>query len=90
MSDTVIHIVALALLTAAKISGPVLISTLVIGLTLSIVQSATQIQEQTLTFLPKLAISALVLVVTGSWCLRTLTSFTTEIFKLIPDLLNAS
>ncbi len=87
MSDLVIQVVAQALLTAAKISGPVLVSTLVIGLALSIVQSATQIQEQTLTFLPKLVISAVVLVITGSWCLRTLVGFTRELFALVPSLL---
>lgn len=89
MTDGVIHVVALALLTAAKVAGPILIGTLVIGLALSIVQSATQIQEQTLTFLPKLAVSALVLVVTGSWCLRTLMAFTTQLFDLIPGLINS-
>lgn len=87
MSVSVVHIIALALLTAAKVAGPVLISTLVIGLLLSIVQSATQIQEQTLTFLPKLAVAAVALVITGSWCLRVLTSFTTELMTMVPDLI---
>jgi flagellar biosynthetic protein FliQ len=89
LTDNVIQIVAAALLTAAKISGPVLISTLVIGLLLSIVQSATQIQEQTLTFLPKLAVSAIVLVVTGAWCLKVLESFTRELFAMVPTLLGS-
>jgi len=88
MSGTVIQIVAEALLTAMKIAGPVLIGTLVVGLLLSILQSATQIQEQTLTFLPKLAITAGLLVLTGAWCLRTLVTFTQEVFALIPQLLN--
>ena len=86
MADHVIHIVAVALLTATKIAGPILISTLVIGLALSVVQSATQIQESTLTFVPKLAVAAVVLVVTGVWCLRVLTSFTREIFAMVPEL----
>jgi flagellar biosynthetic protein FliQ len=89
MSDQVIQIVAQALLTAAKIAGPVLVSTLVIGLALSIVQSATQIQEQTLTFLPKLVISAVVLVLTGAWCLRVLVGFTHQLFAMVPSLLNS-
>ncbi|MBK6870133.1 MAG: flagellar biosynthetic protein FliQ [Kineosporiaceae bacterium] len=89
MADSVIHIVALALLTAAKVAGPVLVSTLVIGLLLSIVQSATQIQEQTLTFLPKLAVAAVALVVTGSWCLGTLIAFTRELMRMVPGLLSA-
>ena len=51
------------------------------------VQSATQIQESTLTFVPKLAVAAVVLVLTGAWTLRVLTGFTREIFDLIPTLL---
>lgn len=88
MSDSIIHIVAMALITAAKVSGPVLITALAVGLLLSIVQSATQIQEQTLTFLPKLAAAALVLVITGAWALRTMESFTRELFELVPALLS--
>lgn len=88
MSDSIIHIVAMALITAAKVSGPVLITALTVGLLLSIVQSATQIQEQTLTFLPKLAAAALVLVLTGAWALRTMESFTRQLFELVPALLS--
>ncbi len=87
MSNQIIQIVAEALLTAAKIAGPVLVATLAIGLLLSIVQSATQIQEQTLTFLPKLLVAAVVLVVTGAWCLRVLESFTRDLFSMVPSLL---
>lgn len=86
MDDQVIHIVAGALLTATKLSGPILVTTLVVGLALSVVQSATQIQESTLTFVPKLAVSAVVLVLTGAWCLRVLEGFTREIFAMIPQL----
>jgi flagellar biosynthetic protein FliQ len=67
----------------------VLVSTLVVGLLLSIVQSATQVQEQTLTFLPKLFVAALMLVITGAWALRTLESFTRELFTLVPSLINS-
>lgn len=87
MESTVIQIVAQALLTATKIAGPVLVATLVIGLLLSIVQSATQVQESTLTFLPKLAVAAVVLVLTGAWTLRTLEAFTRQLFALVPTLL---
>jgi flagellar biosynthetic protein FliQ len=89
MQDSVIQIVASALLTATKVSGPVLVSTLVVGLVLSIVQSATQIQESTLTFLPKLAVAAIVLVLTGAWTLRVLEGFTRELFAMIPTLLSS-
>jgi flagellar biosynthetic protein FliQ len=89
MEGQVIQIVAAALLTATKVAGPVLFATLAIGLILSIVQSATQIQEQTLTFVPKLVVAALVLVITGGWCLRVLEGFTRDLFAMIPALLNS-
>jgi flagellar biosynthesis protein FliQ len=88
MEDTIIQIVAAALMTATKVAGPVLFATLAIGLVLSIVQSATQIQEQTLTFVPKLVVTAVVLVLTGGWCLKTLEGFTRELFAMVPSLLN--
>lgn len=87
MDAEIVHLVAEALLTATKVSGPILVTTLVIGLLVSIVQSATQIQEQTLTFVPKLVVAAVVIVVTGSWCLRVLQGFTLELFDAVPTLL---
>ena len=89
MEDAVIQIVAAALVTATKVAGPVLISTLAIGLVLSIIQSATQIQESTLTFLPKLVVAAVVIVITGPWALRVLEGFTRELFAMVPTLLNS-
>ncbi len=86
MDHHVIQIVAAALLTATKLAGPVLVSTLAVGLALSVLQSATQIQESTLTFVPKLVVAAVVLVVTGAWSLRVLEGFTREIFAMVPAL----
>ena len=89
MEDAVIQIVAAALVTATKVAGPVLVTTLAIGLVLSIVQSATQIQESTLTFLPKLVVAGVVIVLTGAWALRVLEGFTRELFAMVPTLLNS-
>jgi flagellar biosynthetic protein FliQ len=89
VADHVIQIVAGALLTATKLAGPVLVATLGVGLALSVVQSATQIQESTLTFVPKLVVAAVVLVLTGAWCLRVLEGFTREIFAMIPALVQS-
>ena len=89
MNDQIVQIVGEALITATKIAGPVLVATLVIGLALSIVQSATQVQESTLTFLPKLFVAAIVLVLTGAWALRTLEGFTHDLFAMVPALLNS-
>lgn len=89
MEDNVIQIIAGALLTATKVAGPVLVATLAIGLVISIIQSATQIQESTLTFLPKLVVAAVVLVVTGAWSLRVLEGFTRQLFAMVPTLLGS-
>ncbi len=86
MADHVIHIVAGALLTATKLAGPVLVTTLIVGLVLSVLQSATQIQESTLTSVPKLLVAAVVLVLTGAWSLRVLEGFTRQIFAMVPEL----
>jgi flagellar biosynthetic protein FliQ len=74
-------------LVAAKISAPILLVTLALGLGVSLVQSVTQVQEHTLTFVPKLAGVALVILVAGNWMLAELMGFTTHLFDLIPDLI---
>lgn len=71
------------IVTAAEVSAPILIVVLVLGLVISILQATTQIQEQTLTFVPKLIATAVVGIFLGSWMLQTLMSFTTRIFDLI-------
>jgi flagellar biosynthetic protein FliQ len=88
VNDTnVIEIATQTLLVAAKISAPILIVTLALGLGVSLVQSVTQVQEHTLTFVPKLGCVALVIVVAGNWMLAELMGFTTHLFDLIPDLI---
>ena len=71
------------IITAAKVSAPILITVLVLGLLISILQATTQIQEQTLTFVPKLIATAAVGIFLGSWMLQTIMSFTTRIFDMI-------
>jgi flagellar biosynthesis protein FliQ len=88
MTDqSVIHIAAITMLVSAKVAGPILIVSLAIGLGVSLLQSVTQIQEVTLTFVPKLAGCALVIVVAGNWMLNTLMNFTTQLFGMIPGLI---
>ena len=88
MNETsVIEIATQTLLVAAKISAPILIVTLALGLGVSLVQSVTQVQEHTLTFVPKLAGVALTIVVAGNWMLAELMGFTTHLFDLIPELI---
>lgn len=69
--------------TAIKIGAPILIVVLVLGLAISIIQATTQIQEQTLTFVPKLIATAIIGLMLGSWMLETVMSFTNRIFELI-------
>ncbi|EQG24212.1 flagellar biosynthetic protein FliQ [Clostridioides difficile DA00065] len=69
--------------TGAMIAAPVLIVSLVVGLLISVFQATTQIQEQTLTFVPKLIAILLVVAIGGSWMLHTLISFTSEIFNMV-------
>ena len=70
-----------AILVAVKLSAPVLILSMVIGILISILQAATQIHEQTLTFVPKLVAIVVVFFLTGSWMLTTLQEYTVEIFS---------
>ena len=67
---------------------PILLVSLIIGIVVSILQAVTQIQEMTLTFAPKLAGTALVLLLMGPWMVRELSDFTREMYELIPTLVN--
>jgi flagellar biosynthetic protein FliQ len=70
--------------TVLLIAGPVLAASLLVGLAVSLVQAATQIQEQTLTFVPKLLAVGLTLAVFGPWMLRTLVEFARQLFLTVP------
>jgi flagellar biosynthetic protein FliQ len=76
-----------ALWVTALLAAPLLISALVIGLLVGMVQAATQIQEMTLTFIPKLAVLGLALVVAGSWMLGLITDFSINLIERIPELI---
>lgn len=71
----------------AMLAGPLLIPALVIGLLVGMFQAATQINEMTLSFIPKLAIVGIALVIAGPWMLTTLVSFTRELYMNIPALI---
>ncbi|MBC3804999.1 flagellar biosynthesis protein FliQ [Acetobacterium fimetarium] len=72
-----------AVITGLKVSAPILILTMLIGLIIAIIQAATSINEQTMTFVPKLAVVAVALVLCGGWMLQQLMDFTMRIFELI-------
>ncbi len=75
-----------AFMVVLKIAGPLLIASIVIGLIVAIFQAATQIHEQTLTFVPKLIIIALILLVAGTWMMTLMDDFFKMIFDRIANL----
>jgi flagellar biosynthesis protein FliQ len=88
MTDTqVIHIAMQVMIVTAKLAAPALITALVVGFAVSLFQSATQIQEFTLAFVPKAIGVGLALLISGHWMLNTMISFTTDLFHGIPRLL---
>lgn len=68
------------------VSAPILIVSVVVGLIISIFQATTSIQEQTLTFVPKIVAIAAVIIIMGGWMLTMLTQYTMGIFKALPAL----
>lgn len=69
------------------VSAPLLLASLVTGLVVSIFQAATQINEQTLSFIPKLVITFLVILAAGNWMIGRLVDFTQQLFASIPNLI---
>ena len=89
MTDSDIISLALqTMLVALKLSAPILVTSLVIGFTISLFQSMTQIQEFTLAFVPKLIGVGIALLVCGNWMLHTLVDFTINLYDAIPGLLS--
>ena len=88
MTDTaVIEIAMNTMMITAKLAAPILIVSLAIGVFVSLIQSVTQVQEYTLTFVPKLGGIALVILVAGSWMLHEMVTFTQDLFAALPVLL---
>lgn len=87
MDDAVVVQIAVqAMVVTAKVASPILVVSLVVGFGVSLFQSVTQIQEFTLTFVPKLVGVAVTLLVAGGWMLTELESFTRSMFDLVPQL----
>jgi flagellar biosynthetic protein FliQ len=85
-TDTVVTLSTQAMSLALKISIPLLGVGLVVGVLISIVQAVTSIQEQTLSFIPKVLAMAAVLVIGGPWMLNQLLSYTSELWTSIPNM----
>jgi flagellar biosynthetic protein FliQ len=84
--DVVVSLATQAMSLALKISLPLLGVGLLVGVVISIIQAVTQIQEQTLAFIPKVLAMAAVLVIGGPWMLNQLLSYTSELWSSIPNM----
>lgn len=78
--NVVIDIARDAIFTIIKVAAPILLVSLIVGLIVSILQTVTSIQEQTLTFVPKLIAVLLILILCGNWMLTTIKEFMQELF----------
>lgn len=85
-SDLALHLVADLLWTGLIVSLPLLGVTMAVGVAIGVLQVVTQVQELTLTFVPKLVAAALVLLAFGPWTLGRLSAFTTRVWSAIPGL----
>jgi len=84
--DTVVNLASQAMSLSLKVAGPMLLAALVIGLVVSIFQAVTQIQEQSLSLIPKIIGVAGVIIVLGPWMLGQLVSYTSALFTSIPSM----
>ncbi|MGA1038433.1 MAG: flagellar biosynthetic protein FliQ [Ilumatobacteraceae bacterium] len=73
--------------TAAMLAAPILITALVVGLAVSLFQGLTSLQDQTLSFVPKIIGVGIALVIAASWMVQTLVNFTRNSFELLPGML---
>jgi flagellar biosynthetic protein FliQ len=90
MDTSVVEIAVQTMIICAKLCAPILVISLAIGLVVSLFQSVTQIQEITLSFVPKLIGVGLVLMLSGHWMLSELIGFTNHLFDMIPRLLQTA
>ncbi|MDP3858397.1 MAG: flagellar biosynthesis protein FliQ [Stagnimonas sp.] len=85
--ETVLTLAREALLLTLMLAAPLLIASLAVGVLIGLFQAATQINEMTLSFIPKLLALTAVVVVAGPWMLQTLTEYTRRLFESIPSLI---
>ncbi|MGI6296162.1 MAG: flagellar biosynthesis protein FliQ [Armatimonadota bacterium] len=87
MTDSgVLELAQRSVMVALMLAAPVLGFGLVVGLLVSVFQAATQIQEMTLSFVPKILAAVTALVLFGPWMLRSMVTFTTKLFTTLPNL----
>jgi flagellar biosynthetic protein FliQ len=82
-AEQALYLIQQGLLTAMFLAGPLLITALVVGTIVSVLQAVTQVQEVTLVFVPKMLATFAVMAVAGGWMIQVMTSFGTEMFLSI-------
>lgn len=87
--DVVVKLAMDALTLTLKVALPLMLAGLAVGLIISVFQAVTQIQEMTLTFIPKILVTAAVLVIGGPWMLDQLLAYTEDLYGSIPRLVGA-
>jgi flagellar biosynthetic protein FliQ len=85
-ADQAVDLLNRALWVSALVGAPVLVVVLLIGLLISVVQVATQLQESTLAYIPKLIVAAVMLLLIGGWMIHQITRFAISAFGVIPTL----
>lgn len=89
-NEAVLEITNQAMRVTLMLAAPMLLGALVVGVLVSLFQAVTQINEQTLSFIPKILVIAAALVFFAPWMMETITEFTREIFLRIPDMVHTS
>jgi len=84
-TDLVLELMKETLMVALMLAGPILLLTLIVGVAVNIFQTVTSVQEMTLSFVPKLVIISLALVLAGPWMLNQITLFTIALIQRLPD-----
>ncbi|MEM9058281.1 MAG: flagellar biosynthesis protein FliQ [Pseudomonadota bacterium] len=84
--ETVMTIAQQAISVTVMLAAPLLLSALAIGLLVGMIQAATQINEMTLSFIPKLIVLGIALLIAGPWMLQSIVTFTQRLYQSIPSL----
>jgi flagellar biosynthesis protein FliQ len=85
--DTVVSLATQAMTLALEVAGPILLCGLIVGLAVSLFQAVTQIQEQSLSYIPKIVALAALIVILGPWMLGQLVTYATNLYTSIPQLI---
>lgn len=87
--DTVVNLASQAITLALSVAGPLLLASLLIGLVISVFQAVTQIQEQTLSLIPKIVGIVLVIVLLGPWMVNKMVTYTANLYGSIPSMVGS-